>query len=120
MDQFHLLLVVLVKSIQKVDEILTTVAKSFAVTPDGLSVSPELSSRRSNGAFRILLAQFRRINGCTAARANADLKLRRKHYIRPTRASAIQTARQQHHDTQHLDNDSKFDTYDSSTKSQYH
>ena len=104
----------------KVDEVLTTVAKSFATTPDGLSVSPELSSRGSNGAFRILLAQFRCIIGCTAARANADLKLRRKHYIRPTRASAIQAAKQQHRNTQQLDNDSKFDIYDYSTQSQYH
>ena len=79
-----------------------------------------MSSRGPRGAYRILKAQFIRLLGCTAARANANLKLRRKHYIRPTRAAAIQAAKIQHRDYIHLDNDTKYDTYDSSTKCQYH
>ena len=62
------------------DEILDTVARKFSSTPDGLMVSPELAARGPNGSFRILKSQFKRIIGCTAARANADLKLRRKQH----------------------------------------
>ena len=83
-------------------------------------VSPELSSRGPNGAYGILKAQFRQIVGCTAARANADLKLRRKHYIRSTRAAAIQASRQHHRNTTVPVNDSKMSSADATTSSQYH
>ena len=40
------------------DDIITLLAKSYASTPEGLMVSPELSSRGPNGAYGILKAQF--------------------------------------------------------------
>ena len=63
------------------NDIIDTAAKTFSTTPEGLAVSPELSPSGPNGAYGILKSQFKRLLGCTAARANADLKLRRKHYI---------------------------------------
>ena len=102
------------------NDIIETAAKAFSTTPEGLAVSPELSPHGPNGAYGILKSQFKRIIGCAAARANADLKLWRKHYIRSTRAAAIQASKQHHRTTQNRDNDSKFDSYDYATNSQYH
>ena len=57
------------------DTLIDTVAKTYSNTPEGLSISPDLSSRGPRGTNRILKAQFTRLIGCTAAIANADLKL---------------------------------------------
>ena len=102
------------------DTFIETIAKTYANTPEGMAISPDLSSRGPRGAYKILKSQFIRLLGCTAARANADLKLRRKHYIRPTKAAAIQAARSQHRDHQHVENDMIYDSADKYTKCQYH
>ena len=72
------------------DDLIDTIAKHYSITPEGMSISPDQSSRGPRGACKILKAEFTRLLGCTVARANANLKLRCKHYIRERRSIIVE------------------------------
>ena len=64
-----------------------------AQNPDVAKMSPTTTSQHgSNNLYQILLRQFRQALGCMATRLNAELIIRRIHYIRPTKEAAIQVA----------------------------
>ena len=102
-----------------VRDIIKTAAKAASITPEGILLSPELTSTGPHGSYAILKAQFTRLIGCTAARANAELKLRRKHYVRDTKAAAAQAAKQQQRNAPST-SDSRYTSADYTTNCQYH
>ena len=73
--------------------LLKDCAAIAAQNPDVANMSPTTTSQHgSNNLYQILLRQFRQALGCMATRLNAELIIRRIHYIRPTKEAAIQVA----------------------------
>jgi hypothetical protein len=72
---------------------LKTSALAAASTEDGLATSPVKSMHDSRGAYPLILHKFRQVMGVTISRANAQLRLRRLHYIRPSKQAAALAAK---------------------------
>ena len=100
-------------------KVLTHAAKFHSTSPEGLLLSPERSTTGSHGSFSLLKSLFRRIIGCAAARANADLKLRRKHYVRSTLQGAIQAAQYYSTRSSYTTSNSWYAQNDPNTRSQF-
>ena len=65
--------------------LLKDCAAIAAQNPDVANMSPTTTSQHgSNNLYQILLRQFRQALGCMATRLNAELIIRRIHYIRST------------------------------------
>ena len=81
-----------------VDEVLKTLAKRAATTEQGLALSPHTDLHHPDGSFPLLLAQIRRALGVAIVRGNAELKLRRLHFIRRTESAAREASARHRHD----------------------
>ena len=75
---------------------IATWAGHAAANKTGLAVSPLGNTDKKGGAFPILLQQFRRAISVTVVRGMAEHKLRRIHYLRPSREAAKHAAESNH------------------------
>ena len=75
---------------------IATWAGHAAASETGLAVSPLGNTDKKGGAFPILLQQFRRAICVTVVRGMAEHKLRRIHYLRPSREAAKHAAESNH------------------------
>ena len=75
------------------DKFLKVAALTAASSEAGLGMSPVKSMHDSTGAYPLILHKFRQVMGVSIARANAQLRLRRLHYIRPNKRAAALAAK---------------------------
>ena len=80
---------------------IATWAGHAAASETGRAISPLDNTHRKGGAFPILLQQFRRAIAVTIVRGMAEHKLRRIHYLRPSREAARHVAQSNHSDNKY-------------------
>ena len=76
--------------------IVTWVGHAAASNEIRLTISLLGNTDKKGGAFPILLKQFRRVISSTVVRGMAEHKLRRIHYLRPSREAARHAAESNH------------------------